>query len=237
MTRATAAINAATAAATNEPRMMNLANRQPHRCGRSAIVRSGAFDSPTTHLHLRDGVEGVLQPGSGTVSEMIDTTHHEDPWEGTVVELLEPEERDVAVLVAVGDGLLGDADLVTLTGQPIEAVAGRIRLLEDTGLIRRDSHAVPISAHDLVRHAVLDTLAPTERRELHRRIARHLDSRGDCPSVIAAHIEASGDAALCRRGIVLALAACHQSLVLGEVEASLAHLQCAARLLRLLDAP
>jgi hypothetical protein len=109
-------------------------------------------------------------------------------------------------------------------------------LLEHTGLVRRDAHAVPAPAHDLVRHAVLDTLPVSERRELHRRIAGHLDARGDCPSVIAAHIEAAGDAALCRRGLVLALDACHQSLALGETEAAVAHLRCARRLIHLLDA-
>jgi hypothetical protein len=166
---------------------------------------------------------------------MADTTRPEDTWEATVVELLEPDERDVAVLVTVGDGVLGDADLVTLTGQPMDTVTRLLTLLEHTGLLRRDAHALPAPTHDLVRHAVLDTLAPSERRELHRRIARHLDARGDCPSVIAAHIEAAGDAALCRRGLVLALAACHQSLVLGEVEAALSHLRCAERLLQLLD--
>jgi hypothetical protein len=166
---------------------------------------------------------------------MSDTTRQEGSWEATVVELLDPDERDVAVLVAVGDGLLGDADLVALTGQPVDAVARLLALLEDTGLVRRDAHDVPAPAHDLVRRAVLDTLAPSERRELHRRIARHLDARGDCPSVIAAHIEAAGDAALCRRGLVLALDACRQSLLLGEVEAALSHLRCAERLLQLLD--
>jgi hypothetical protein len=167
---------------------------------------------------------------------MSDITRDEGSWEATVVELLDPDERDVAVLVAVGDGLLGDADLVLLTGRPMDAVAGLLTLLEHTGLVRRDAHAVPSPAHDLVRHAILDTLHPSERRELHRRIARHLDARGDCPSVIAAHIEAAGDAALCRRGLVLALEACHQSLALGEVEAGLSHLRCAERLVQLIDA-
>jgi hypothetical protein len=166
---------------------------------------------------------------------MADTTRPEDTWEATVVELLEPDERDVAVLVAVGDGVLGDVDLVALTGQPMETVTRLLRLLEDTGLLRRGAHALPAPTHDLVRHAVLDTLAASERRDLHRRIAQHLDARGGCPSVIAAHIEAAGDVALCRRGLMLALDACHQSLVLGEVEAALSRLRCAERLLQLLD--
>jgi predicted ATPase len=167
--------------------------------------------------------------------EMSDTTRQEGSWEATVVELLEPDERDVAVLVAVGDGLLGDADLAALTGEPDDVVIELLTLLEHTGLVRRDAHGVPAPAHDLVRHAILDTLSVSQRRELHGRIARHLDARGDCPSVIAAHIEAAGDAALCRRGLVLALDACHQSLVLREVEAALSHLRCAGRLLQLLD--
>ena len=160
----------------------------------------------------------------------------EGTWEATVVELLDPDERDVAVLIAVGDGVLGDADLAVLTGQPEDVVAGLLTLLEHTGLVRRDAHAVPAPAHDLVRHAILDALDQSERRELHRRIARHLDARGDCPSVIAAHIEAAGDAALCRRGLVLALDACRGSLALGEIEAALSHLRCAERLVQLLDA-
>jgi hypothetical protein len=166
---------------------------------------------------------------------MSDTTRHEGPWEATVVELLDPDERDVAVLVAVGDGVLGEADLAILTGRPVDVVVGLLTLLEHTGLVRRDAHRIPAPAHDLVRHAVLDSLDASERRELHRRIARHLDTRGDCPSVIAAHIEAAGDAGLCRRGLALALDACHQSLVLGESEAALSHLGCAERLLQLLD--
>ena len=83
--------------------------------------------------------------------------------------------------IAVGDGVLGDADLVVLTGQPEDVVAGLLTLLEHTGLVRRDAHAVPAPAHDLVRHAILDTLDPSERRELHRRIARHLDARWRLP--------------------------------------------------------
>ena len=55
------------------------------------------------------------------------------------------------------------------------------------------------------------------------------------PILIRRTIEAAGDAALCRRGLVLALDACHQSLVLREVEAALSHLRCAERLLQLLD--
>jgi hypothetical protein len=167
---------------------------------------------------------------------MADSTHPEGPWEATVVELLDPDERDVAVLVTVGDGLLGNGDLVELTGQPMHAVASLLVLLEHTGLVRRDAHAVPVPAHDLVRHAILDTLGPSERRELHSRIARHLDARGDCPSVIAAHIEAASDVAVCQRGLVLALDACHQSLTLGEIDAALSHLRCAERLVQLLDA-
>lgn len=168
---------------------------------------------------------------------MTDPTRDEGPWEATVVEFLEPYERDVAVLVAVGDGVLGDADLAALTSQPVDAVTGVLTLLEHTGLVRRDAHGVPAPAHDLVRHAVLDTLGSSERRHLHHRIARHLDARGDCPSVIAAHFEAAGDAALCRRGLALALDACHRSLALGEIEAALTHLGCAERLLQAMDCP
>jgi len=167
---------------------------------------------------------------------MPDTTRQEGSWEATLVELLEPDERDIVVLVTVGDGLLADADLAALTGRPIDDVVRLLTLLDHTGLVRREVHALPVPAHDLVRHAVLDTLAASERRELHGRIARHLDGRGNCPSVIAAHIEAAGDPALCGRGLALALAACHQSLVLGEIEAALSHLGCAKRLLHLLDA-
>jgi hypothetical protein len=188
-----------------------------------------AYKSPTHRA-------GRLQPDPVHHLDMADITRQEGSWEATVVELLDSDERDVAVLVTVGDGVLGDADLVALTGQPLDALAARLTLLEHTGLVRRDAHAVPAPAHDLVRHAILDTLGPTERRELHRRIARHLDARGECPSVIAAHIEAAGDAVLCRRGLVLALGACHQSLALGEVEAALSHLRCAERLLQLIDA-
>ena len=168
---------------------------------------------------------------------MPDTTRQDGSWEATLVELLEPHERDIVELVTVGDGLLGDADLAALTGTPVDEVVRLLTLLEHTGLVRREAHAVPAPTHDLVRHAVLDTLATPERRELHRRIARHLDARGDCPSVIAAHIEAAADPALCRRGLALALDACRQSLALGEIEAALSHLGCATRLLRLLDAP
>src|SRR4029078_11841671 len=150
---------------------------------------------------------------------MADTTRGDGPWEAALVELLEPDERDLAVLVCVGDGLLGEADLVDLTGRPIGAVRGLLTLLEQTGLVRRDVQAVPVPAHDLVRHAVLDTLDVSERRELHRRIAGPLDARGDCPSVIAAHIEAAADVALCRRGLVLALDAGRHSVVPRDIVA------------------
>lgn len=166
---------------------------------------------------------------------MADLTPTEGTWEAALVELLDPVERDLAVLVAVGDGLLGDGDLAELTGQSVADVARRLTLLEHTGLLRRDAHATPAPAHDLVRRAILDMLGTPERRDVHRRIAHHLDARGDCPSVIAAHIEAAADAALCRRGLVLALDASRRSLALGEIDAALAHLRCAERLVQLID--
>jgi hypothetical protein len=166
---------------------------------------------------------------------MSDATPHQRLWESALVELLDPHERDVAVLVAVGDGVLGDADLVSLTGQPFDVVARLLGLLEQTGLVRRDAHQAATPAHDLVRHAVLDTLAASELSQLHCRIARHLDLRGACPAVIAAHIEAAHDPSLSRRGLELALDACHQSLALGETEAALSHLRCAKRLLHRFD--
>jgi hypothetical protein len=164
-----------------------------------------------------------------------DTNRQEDSWEATLVALLAADERDIAVLVAVGDGVLDEPDLAELTDRPIDAVVRLVTLLDDTGLLRRDAHGVPVPAHDLVRHAVIDSLTPSDRGALHRRIAGHLDARGDCPSVVAAHIEAAGDATLCRRGLALALDACHQSLSLGEIEAALAHVRCAQRLLHQLD--
>jgi hypothetical protein len=168
---------------------------------------------------------------------MADTDREDGSWEATVIELLDPDERDVAALVTVGDGLLSAGDLAELTGRSMHDMTALLDLLEHTGLVRLDAHGIPAPEHDLVRHAMLDALAVAERRCLHGRIARHLDARGDCPSVIAAHIEAADDVGLSWRGLVLALDACQRSLHLGEVEAALAHVRCASRLaLRIDDA-
>jgi hypothetical protein len=125
----------------------------------------------------------------------------------TVIDLLEPVERTLVDVVAVGDGELDLASLAQVAGETITAVLGALDVLAHVGLVRRTPDGRVIAAHAHVRRSVLDAMSRAERSRLHGVIALALAGRGVDGAVIVTHIDASGLAELAPWGVELALAA------------------------------
>jgi tetratricopeptide (TPR) repeat protein len=109
---------------------------------------------------------------------------------------LEEEDRTILEAAAV-DGMDFDGRAVAAaTGLPLIDVLRRLQRLVRRGGIVRPREDGYRFAHASVRDVLYESLAPELRREVHRSLAEHLDSRGAGvdPARLAAHWEGAGDA-------------------------------------------
>lgn len=84
------------------------------------------------------------------------------------------EAIDLVGVLAIAGRPVAAAELAALAGQPQGQVADGLRELAERGLVHRSSGSVTL-AHDLIREAVARSLPNTTRRDIHRRIAAHLE--------------------------------------------------------------
>lgn len=91
--------------------------------------------------------------------------------------------------------LLGDgfrlADLSGVTALSEWEVVDTLEEVQQAGLIRSadEGEGTVCFAHDLIRRALEEHLAPERRKLLHRRLAAHLEKMGAAPARIAGHLE------------------------------------------------
>ncbi|MEV0713520.1 LuxR C-terminal-related transcriptional regulator [Asanoa sp. NPDC050611] len=98
----------------------------------------------------------------------------------------EPGVADIARTLALGLDLTDDV-LAAATGQPPDALAGALRTLRDLGfLVPGAERLVPAVAT-----ALLDDLAPAERRRVHARVATALAGSGADPVAAATQLRAA----------------------------------------------
>jgi DNA-binding CsgD family transcriptional regulator len=126
------------------------------------------------------------------------------------------DPSDAAMLAAVSDLSPADAD------QGVSEAT-------QTGLLQQAERGQFSVRHPLAAQAVYDTIAPSERRGLHRRAAKLLQSRNPAPLArLARHFRAAGDVAAWLRHAELAA-----DLALGSADEAAA----ATLLFQLLDSP
>ncbi|SNT20074.1 regulatory protein, luxR family [Asanoa hainanensis] len=98
-----------------------------------------------------------------------------------------PGVAEVARTLALGLDLADDV-LAEATGQPPDALADALRTLRDLGFLVPGSER-PVPA---VASALLDDLAPAERRRVHARVAAALAASGADPVAAATQLRAAG---------------------------------------------
>ncbi|MDG4822731.1 helix-turn-helix transcriptional regulator [Asanoa sp. WMMD1127] len=99
---------------------------------------------------------------------------------------VDPMVIEVARTLALGLDLADDV-LAGATGQPPDALAGALRALRDLGFLAPDTERlVPAVAA-----ALLDDLAPAERRRVHARVATALAASGADPVAAATQLRAA----------------------------------------------
>jgi len=84
------------------------------------------------------------------------------------------EAIDLVGVLAIAGRPVSPAELAALAGQPPRKVADGLSELAERGLVHRSSGSVTL-AHDLIREAVARSLPNATRRDIHRRIAAHLE--------------------------------------------------------------
>lgn len=84
------------------------------------------------------------------------------------------EASDLLGVLAVAGRPASSAELAAIAGQGLPWVVDGLGELAERGLIHRSSGTVAL-AHDLIREAVARDLPISTRREIHRRIAAHLE--------------------------------------------------------------
>ncbi len=85
------------------------------------------------------------------------------------------EALDLLGVLAVAGRPVSPAELAGIVAQPPGRVAVGLRELAERGLVHRSAGSVGF-AHDLIRQAVARDIPRITRREIHRRIAEHLES-------------------------------------------------------------
>jgi DNA-binding CsgD family transcriptional regulator len=85
------------------------------------------------------------------------------------------EATDLVGVLSIAGRPVAAAELAALAGQDQREVADSLRELAERGLIHRSSGFVSV-AHDLIREAVARSIPNTTRRDIHRRIAAHLEA-------------------------------------------------------------
>jgi DNA-binding CsgD family transcriptional regulator len=99
------------------------------------------------------------------------------------------EAVDLLGVLAVVGRPVSPADLAAIVAQPPGRVADALGELAERGLIRRSAGSVGF-AHDLIRQAVARDIPSVTRREIHRRIAAHLeDEAGDDVQLLRSALE------------------------------------------------
>ncbi len=84
------------------------------------------------------------------------------------------ETIDLVGVLSIAGRPVAAAELTALAGQDQRQVADGLRELAERGLVHRSSGFVSL-AHDLIREAVARSIPNTTRRDIHRRIAAHLE--------------------------------------------------------------
>jgi DNA-binding CsgD family transcriptional regulator len=82
--------------------------------------------------------------------------------------------RDLLRVLAVIGRPVSAGELSEIIGEPAESVGASVGELIERGLVQRSAGLVSL-VHDLVREAVTRSVPEVTRRELHRRIAAHLE--------------------------------------------------------------
>ena len=84
------------------------------------------------------------------------------------------DATDLVGVLSIAGRPVAAAELAALAGQDQRQVADGLRELAERGLVHRSSGFVSV-AHDLIREAVARSIPDTTRRDIHRRIAAHLE--------------------------------------------------------------
>jgi DNA-binding CsgD family transcriptional regulator len=99
------------------------------------------------------------------------------------------EALDLLGVLAVAGRPVSPAELAAIVAPPPRRVAVGLRELAERGLVHRSAGSVGFT-HDLIRHAVARDIPRPTRREIHRRIAAHLENEaGDDVQLLRSALE------------------------------------------------
>jgi DNA-binding winged helix-turn-helix (wHTH) protein/tetratricopeptide (TPR) repeat protein len=190
---------------------------------------------------LSEDAVGALAAGSGRdATELFDATGGNPLF---VTELVSapagrlPTSIKDAVVARLGQLPAADAEVVRAISVVPERVERSVvavlcgpsddslAVAEHRGLLAGDASHIWFR-HELVRLAVEDTLASSERVQVHRRLARHLYDRGDDPARVVHHATHCGDVELL---LVAGPTAAHQASAAGAHRQAVQHTDAVLR--------
>ena len=190
---------------------------------------------------LSEGAVAALAAGSGRdAAELFDATGGNPLF---VTELIAappgklPSSIKDAVVARLGQLSAGDAEVVRAISivpdrverTAVEVLCGpsddSLAIAEHRGLLAGDASHIWFR-HELVRQAVEDTLASSERVRLHRLMARYLHERQDDPARVVHHATHCGDIELL---LAAGPAAAHQASAAGAHRQAVQHIEAVLR--------
>jgi DNA-binding winged helix-turn-helix (wHTH) protein/tetratricopeptide (TPR) repeat protein len=190
---------------------------------------------------LSEDAVAALAVGSGRdAAELFDATGGNPLF---VTELIAappgrlPSSIKDAVVARLGQLAPGDAEVVRAISivpdrverTAVEVLCGpsddSLAVAEHRGLLAGDASHMWFR-HELVRQAVEDTLASSERVRLHRKMARHLHDRHDDPARVVHHATHCGDIELL---LTAGPTAAHQASAAGAHRQAVRHIEAVLR--------